>query len=151
MSRECHGCVMLQTATDVGFLSLSQPLMPWLCRIINCLLSWCLCELKPRQLFQVLLCNVGQVVNSNTHCVHREREWDWAGHTGLCNTAQPCCNSLSCACSDRCSVTAPSNSHGCPWTPENQISGRTTFSAGRGEKQCHPHFDLSSSLISKMN
>lgn len=35
VNRECHGCVTLLTAADIGFLSLSQPLMPWLCRIIT--------------------------------------------------------------------------------------------------------------------
>lgn len=35
VNRECHGCVTLLTAADIGFLSLSQPLMPWVCRIIT--------------------------------------------------------------------------------------------------------------------
>lgn len=35
VSRVCHGCVTLQTATVMGFFSFSQPLMPWLYRIIK--------------------------------------------------------------------------------------------------------------------
>ena len=100
----------------------------------NSFFSWCLYELKHRQLFQVLLWNVQEVVNPiPTVCTGEESGTD----PGLCNTAQPCCNSLSCACSDHCSVTAPSNSPGF-LKPEEQNLCQDHFFSRQGRQTMSP-------------
>ena len=155
MSRECHGCVMLlQTATDMVFLL--GFLFPLTTSHILVMQNkhkgaffWCLYKFKHMQLFQTMLWNGG---------VGRGGAANLIPTVGTGEKSRTEQGILTCATWPRSvaihshlfALIAVRSLHpqkaicNLEPLPGDKISGRITSPAGRGDKQCHPHFVLSS-------
>lgn len=154
MSRECRGCVMLlQTATDVVFLL--GFLFPLTTSHISVMQNkhkgaffWCLYKFKHMQLFQTMLWNGGGGGRGEQQTPYPL--WAQGWRAGLSRASWPVQHGPGLLLFTLFALIAVQSLHpqkaicNLEPLPGDKMSGRITSPAGRGDKQCHPRFVLSS-------